>query len=346
MLNRRRMLAGLFAQLGSLPLISRVKAQDFTAGYGTAQLSHTVVDTIVGMSLKELRDFHRRELDNDYLGYWNEHGIDHENGGVMPYREPMVGMPYLAKHPQLKQMYFLGRAIWTFSYIYNHFGHDEKWLDIARGTKDFIYKYGRHADYTWASELTPDGRVLQPHSDIAGDFYVSLGLTEYYKATGDKEALNTALETAYACNRESVDPDFMFYGGWDASHLLEPGTRMLGMWVHLLNTLIAATLTEQLIDLIQHGLTKFFLAFSGADFCIVLLGQQQHQVVTNHGAMQLEGIDNSLISGHNLDICLQQFHGTTLFKVHNKWRIKGLVKRRLDLFHSLFCFAFSTFFVG
>ena len=237
MLNRRQLLMYVLAQLGAAPTLHRALAQDVATEYGKARLSQTVVDTIAGMSLKELRNFHQNELDNDFLGYWEKHGIDWEYGGVMPYRETMVGMPYLAKHPQLKQMYFLGRALWTFSYLYNHFGRVEEHLAIARHTKDFIYKYARNNDYTWTSELKPDGRIIQGHSDIAGDFYVAMGLAEYHKATGDKEALDTALETIYSANRRVVSADFMFYGAWD-SGVYEPGTRMLGNWLHFLNTLV------------------------------------------------------------------------------------------------------------
>lgn len=205
--------------------------------YGAASFSSTVVDQLAGMSLQELRDFHQRELDEDYLGYWKEHGIDWEHGGVMPYRELQKGMPYLAKHYYLKQMYFQGRALWVFSYLYNHFGQNERHLAIAQHTKDFIYKYARNDDYTWASELTPEGEVLQKYSDIDGDFYVALGLAEYYKATGDEEALDTALKTIYAANKNILAPDFMFYGAWD-SRVYEPGTKFLGIWLHFLNTLI------------------------------------------------------------------------------------------------------------
>ncbi len=239
-MNRRRFMAGVAAELSIVPISRIVWAMGEDKNgkdYGTAKISHTVVDRIGDLTLQELRDFHRKELDEDYLGYWKEHGIDWEFGGVMPYRELMKGMPYLAKHYYLKQMYFQGRAIWTFSYLYNHFGQNEQYLEIARHTKDFIYKYARNDDYSWASELTPEGKVLQKHSDIDGDYYVALGLTEYYKATGDEEALDTALKTVYAVNKRILSPDFMYYGAWDAS-VYEPGTKFLGIWVHFLNTLI------------------------------------------------------------------------------------------------------------
>ena len=206
--------------------------------YGTAKYSQTVVSSMAGKSLQELRDLHRRELDEDYQGYWKDHGIDWENGGVMPYRELMVGMPYLAKHYYLKQMYFQGRALWTFSYLYNHFGQDKRNLSIAQHTKDFIYKYANNGDYTWACELTPEGEVVQRYSDIDGDFYVALGLAEFSKATGDTEALETALNTIYKANSNILAPDFMFYGAWDARRVFPPGSKFLGIWLHFLNTLL------------------------------------------------------------------------------------------------------------
>ncbi|MFH1068355.1 MAG: AGE family epimerase/isomerase [Candidatus Glassbacteria bacterium] len=240
MMNRRRFFLSTVPPLGLLSFWHLAWAAAEEPGrqqYGAARLSRTVVDRLADRSLPELRDFQQRELDQDYLGYWKEHGIDWENGGVMPYRELMKGMPYLAKHYYLKQMYFQGRALWTFSYLYNHFGRNERHLAIARHTKDFIYKYARNDDYSWASELTPEGKVLQKYSDIDGDFYVAMGLAEFYLATGDQEALATALETVYSANQKILAPDFMFYGAWD-SRVYEPGTKFLGIWLHFLNTLI------------------------------------------------------------------------------------------------------------
>jgi hypothetical protein len=34
-------------------------------------------------------------------------------------------------------MYYQGRALWVFSYIYNHFGKEDRFLKAARLTRDF-----------------------------------------------------------------------------------------------------------------------------------------------------------------------------------------------------------------
>ena len=49
--------------------------------YTASTKSATVVDTLAGRSLKEMREFHQREIDEEYLGFWNKHGIDWNGDG-------------------------------------------------------------------------------------------------------------------------------------------------------------------------------------------------------------------------------------------------------------------------
>ena len=43
----------------------------------------TVSKEIAGMNLEALRDHYRHNLFEDYLPFWEAHGIDHELGGFM-----------------------------------------------------------------------------------------------------------------------------------------------------------------------------------------------------------------------------------------------------------------------
>ena len=54
--------------------------------YGTSSRSSTVMSTIGGQTLRELRDFHQREINEHYLVFWNKHGIDWEYGGFALHR--------------------------------------------------------------------------------------------------------------------------------------------------------------------------------------------------------------------------------------------------------------------
>lgn len=193
--------------------------------YSTAVLSPTIVDKIGSRTIRELRDFHQKELDEEYLPGWEKNGIDWEYGGFMPSWETTTN----------KQMYYLGRGIWVFSYLYNNFGKNKKHLEAARLCIDFIYKYCRDEKGYWVSEVTRDGKLVQGSFNIYGDMYVSLGLGEYYKATGDQKARDIAIETAHGVNERIVSLDYQHLAGHGAGH--EPGTKRLGTWQHFLSAL-------------------------------------------------------------------------------------------------------------
>jgi hypothetical protein len=61
--------------------------QFLAAGQGETQSSRSVRAAsgirLAGMTLSELRKRYHDELFNVFLPFWDEHGIDHENGGFM-----------------------------------------------------------------------------------------------------------------------------------------------------------------------------------------------------------------------------------------------------------------------
>src|SRR6476660_9560901 len=122
---------------------------------------------LAGMTLHELRDSLHKELFEVVLPFWDKHGVDHEYGGVMcslDYDGTLVNTE--------KLLWFQGRALWVYSYLYNHFGQDPRHLEIARKTKDFVLKYGKQEDGWWAEKLGREGKVLTPFSgDIDGPYF-------------------------------------------------------------------------------------------------------------------------------------------------------------------------------
>ena len=55
--------------------------------------------------------------------------------------------------------------------------------------------------------MTREGEVVTPFFDIYPSVYMVLGLGEYFKATGNEEALDLAVKTAYRVNGgHSVSP--------------------------------------------------------------------------------------------------------------------------------------------
>ena len=182
------------------------------------------------MSIEELRDFHINEIENVYLPMWDNRRIDRQYGGVRPFLK--ADGTYQRDG---KEMYYLGRAIWTFSYLYNNFGKRKDHLDIVEKTIEFVYKYGRAGKGVWNSEFTREGAVTLGSFNIYGDMYVVLGLGEHYKATGNKESLDNAIETAHSITERINSPSYMHLAGHGPGN--EPGTKRLGTWQHFISTL-------------------------------------------------------------------------------------------------------------
>jgi mannose/cellobiose epimerase-like protein (N-acyl-D-glucosamine 2-epimerase family) len=134
------------------------------------------------MSLAELRQRLYDQLFQVLLPFWDTHGIDHEYGGLMcslDYDGTLLDTG--------KNLWFLGRAIWVYSFLYNHFGKNSQFLEVATRTKEFVFKYARQQDGWWAEGLSREGKVLRPFSgDTEGMYHLAEGLQEYAAASGDE----------------------------------------------------------------------------------------------------------------------------------------------------------------
>jgi len=136
---------------------------------------------LAGVDFRELRQKLYHQLFQILLPFWDKHGIDHEYGGIMcslDYDGTLLNSN--------KNLWFLGRALWIYSYLYNHFGGDPQYLEVARKTKEFVFKFALQADGWWAEELTREGKVLRAFSgDTEGMYFIVEGLQEYAAASGD-----------------------------------------------------------------------------------------------------------------------------------------------------------------
>lgn len=200
--------------------------------YGTSKTCQTTVSEIGGRTLAELRDFHNRELEEEYIALWDTGGIDWVYGGFIPRWDENGNFT-----TDEKQMYYMGRGLWVFSYIYNHFGQRERHLKASRLCRDFILNYCREKSTGyWISKISRDGKtVIEGPYDIYGDMYVILGFTEYYKATGETNLLDIAIETAHGINERIVSPEYQHLQAHKEGY--EPGTKILGTWQHFLSAL-------------------------------------------------------------------------------------------------------------
>jgi len=184
------------------------------------------------LPLKQLRDQYRRDLFDDFLPFMEKYVIDPEFGG---FRCNTDHFGNRLNHN--KSSWFEGRGTWVYSFLYNNFRRDQKYLDIARGSIDLVTKIKPHGDELWPKEITREGQPLtSADGEIYGDLFIAEGLAEFSKATGDRSFWDEAKQILLKCVRLYDRPDYrptigQTYLGPSARPF--PGARIQGVWMTL-----------------------------------------------------------------------------------------------------------------
>jgi N-acylglucosamine 2-epimerase len=181
---------------------------------------------LAGLSLPDLRARYHAELFDSYLPFWDRYGIDHKYGGFMcalDHDGTLVN--------ENKFHWFQGRGVWVYSFLYNHFRKDPKYLEIARKTKEFMLTYFPQKDGTWAELVSRDGKMLKPfNGDLFGMFFAAEGLQEYAYASGDNEARQTAVDLMKKLYAQLLEP------GVPDPETGMMGVRSQGVWMVVVRT--------------------------------------------------------------------------------------------------------------
>jgi len=194
---------------------------------------------IAGKSLVWLRDHYHRYLFEDYLPFWHNHGIDHELGGFICALDHDG-----SRIDETKNMWYQGRGLWTYSYLYRHFGGEEH-LEVARKTRDFLLAHGRDGNGDWVTCLDREGRVISPAVRRGYDgLFVAEGLQAYAHATGDEEALEVAIASLWRSLSVFDDPERVVEEGYIPHNY--PGMHILGN--HMVLVLILTQLLAEVED--------------------------------------------------------------------------------------------------
>lgn len=146
------------------------------------------IPQIGGLSLITLKDKYRQELFGNFLPNMDRLIVDHELGGFMCDIDNKTGKLLSTS----KRAWFEGRGIWLYSFLYNHFGKNYKYLEVARKSKDFILKHQPPGSDFWISSFTREGVPISGPGDIFGNLYIAEGLAEYSIASGEPEYFKLA----------------------------------------------------------------------------------------------------------------------------------------------------------
>ena len=176
---------------------------------------------LAGLTPTELQERYHRELFSGLLPFWAEHGIDQERGGFI------CSLDYDGTRISTeKQVWFQGRGIWVYSFLYNHFDRNPAYLEVARKTKEFVLEHAPQPDGWWAESLSETGEALKPFGgDVYGMYFTAEGLQEYAVAAGDEQALETAKSLIHKLHAYISRPGFRMMGTG------APGVRAQGLWM-------------------------------------------------------------------------------------------------------------------
>lgn len=140
-------------------------------------------------------------LENNILRYWIDKVTDKEHGG---YYGRVDGHDHV--HPEAEKGAILnGRILWAFSAAYRVMKNKE-YLDAATRAKDYILNHFIDKEYGgvyWS--LDCEGKPLDTKKQTYAIGFVIYGLSEYARATGDKQALDAAIKLYHDIEAHAYD---------------------------------------------------------------------------------------------------------------------------------------------
>lgn len=148
-----------------------------------------------------------QEIRNGILGYWMKYAVDNEHGGF----HGLISNDNIVTKDAEKGLIQNARNLWTFSRAYNHF-KDDKYLEMANRAKEYLVNYfwdKNHGGFYWTVDVL--GSPLNTRKQIYGQAFAIYGLSEYYIATKDEDALDYAKKTFNLIEKYSFDKEYNGY---------------------------------------------------------------------------------------------------------------------------------------
>ncbi len=278
----------------------------------TAQ-SASALDTegrIGGRKLDDLIARYRYDLFDDFLPFMDKHIVDHEYGGFMT-NANRAGEQVTTN----KRSRYEGRGIWVYAHLYRTLAPEQKHLDVARKSVEFIMAAKPEGeDALWPNQLTRTGEPLEDEGmliagkryksggEIYDDLFLANGFAEYARATGKEQYRQEALDILTKCERLFERDDYapaaplVYMGEIEAPTL--PGCRPLGVWMVMLR------LATQML---RAGNNKHLLAL--ADRCVESVMKHHYDEkfdllleILNHDMTKPDNVYGQLVyTGHGIE---------------------------------------------
>ena len=122
-------------------------------------------------------------------GFWLEHGMDKENGGVYTCLDRKGGI-----YSTDKSVWMQGRCGWIYAFLCHSYGVKQEWLEASKSCLDFMEEHcfnhscGGRMYFT----VTAEGKPLRQRRYYFSEAFCAIANAEYYGVTGDKARLERA----------------------------------------------------------------------------------------------------------------------------------------------------------
>lgn len=147
------------------------------------------------------------ELRGNILPFWIEHTVDRKRGGFYG----RISNDLVVDRDAHRGALLCTRILWTYSAAYRRYG-DPAYLRMARWAyDDLVTRFWDDAYGGLYWEIDAEGRPTNTRKQIYGQAFGVYGLSEYYGATGDAEALRRTLALLDAFTEHSYDPQYRGY---------------------------------------------------------------------------------------------------------------------------------------
>ncbi len=207
-------------------------------------------------------------LIQNIVAFWYPDTLDRENGGYI-LNHDIEGQ--LKARPATKMIVTQARMVWFYSRLALA-GYDrEKYLDAAKVGYRFLKNKmwdKTNGGFYWEADVTGN-KVLRPMKHLYGQSFALFALSEYYLASGDKEALELATELFDLLEAKAHDNIHGGYHEWfnadwtpapadEMTYMGDPAYKLMNTHLHLLESMTAfyrasklPLARERLLELIQ-----------------------------------------------------------------------------------------------
>ncbi|MBI2926673.1 MAG: AGE family epimerase/isomerase [Verrucomicrobia bacterium] len=174
-----------------------------------AALALTLLPSAVAKDLPDYAREFKAELIEKVMPYWFDTAVDWERGGYL-LADDLKGKG----EARDKQLVTQSRMVWGFSHAHLHGLGDGKrdYVKAARNGYRFLLDHfldKENGGYFWKTDLA--GKPSVDCKFLYGESFVIYALVEYYRASGDREALRQAMDLYQAIQKHCHHAQ---HGGW------------------------------------------------------------------------------------------------------------------------------------